>query len=93
MKKISDEHGDLYQLEHGGYIQFMKFTPEQRFKGTTNEELIEVLLHRIEGLNNKMPCFENVKAMAYLAGTLDILKSRTNKRKDLGIEGNIEINH
>lgn len=55
--------------------------------GTTNEEVISVLIHRIERLNGKLPCIENAKALEHLHAALNYLDSRTTKRAAQWVEG------
>jgi hypothetical protein len=57
------------------------------YEGTTNEEVIEVLIHRISGLNDKFPCKENMDALAHLGAALNRLNDRTTKRVQQGVEG------
>jgi hypothetical protein len=71
--------GCLYELEsvHGTEIQAVKFitttpsvdNPKKLIMindGTTNEELIRVLIHRLEWQNRKLACMETQHAMFYL---------------------------
>jgi hypothetical protein len=55
--------------------------------GTTNEEVMAVLIDRLESLNAKMPCVENQVALANIRGALTVLNARTKKRQQQGIEG------
>lgn len=57
------------------------------YEGTTNEEVIEVLIHRISGLNEKFPCPENAQAISALKGALYTLNERTRRRVKQGVEG------
>lgn len=78
----------IYKLEGNQHVRFMKKQDGQLvYEGTTNEELIGILLHRIEGLNQKFPCFENVKAMAGLVMAQNALNERTKGRVERGVEG------
>lgn len=55
--------------------------------GTTNEELMEVLIDRISYLNDKFPCKENAMAITKLQEGLMWLEKRTNDRIKRGVEG------
>src|SRR4051812_14906340 len=55
--------------------------------GTTNEELIEVLLDRMKYLNDKFPCRENSMAITKLDEALLWLNKRTNDTLKRGVEG------
>lgn len=55
--------------------------------GTTNEEVLAVLIDRIVFLNNIMSSVENTEALSHLYGALACLKSRTLKRTQAGVEG------
>jgi len=55
--------------------------------GTTNEEVIVMLLDRLNFLNQKMPCRENSVAITHLETALLWLQSRTKNRERRGVEG------
>ena len=60
--------------------------------GTTNEEVIEVLIHRIEYLNEKwldgkFSCDENSRAVSHLKMALYQLNLRTADRMARKVEG------
>ncbi len=55
--------------------------------GTTNEEVIAVLIDRINYLNSEFPCRENSIALRKLEEALLWLNHRTAKRKERGVEG------
>lgn len=55
--------------------------------GTTNEELIRVLMDRISNLSTKFPCCENTDALMHLAAALTLMEARTADRKSRGVEG------
>jgi hypothetical protein len=58
-----------------------------KIDGVTNEEVLRTLIHRMEALNKKMSCFENVQAITSLKGALSWLESRTEQRLKRGVEG------
>lgn len=55
--------------------------------GTTNEELLEVLINRMYFLQSKFPCRENAIVITKLEESLMWLNKRINDRKVRGIEG------
>jgi hypothetical protein len=55
--------------------------------GTTNEEVIEVLIDRLQYLNGKFPCRENALAITKLEESLMWLNKRTADRVKRNVEG------
>jgi len=55
--------------------------------GTTNEELLAVLIDRIKYLNGKFPCRENSIALTHIETALLWLNERTRLRKLQSVEG------
>lgn len=55
--------------------------------GTTNEELLEVLLDRLRYLNGKFPCRENALAITDLESARNWLFQRTRDREKRNVEG------
>ena len=55
--------------------------------GTTNEEVIEMLIDRLQYLNQKFPCRENSIALTKLDEALLWLNKRTADRVKRGVEG------
>lgn len=85
---LSQDAFHIYKLVDGQLITFMKKVGgELVHEGTTNEEIIEVLIHRIGNLNTKFPCIENSIALDSLREALSALEERTNKRVQQGVEG------
>lgn len=100
MKVLSKDH--LYELENfdkpetpGQRLQFIEKEPvtpgatELRTvnDGTTNEDVIRVLVDRLNGLQSKFPCRENAIATTHLETALLWLEKRTRDRKARGVEG------
>ena len=78
----------IYKLAGDQHVRFMKKVGgELVYEGTTNEELMEVLIHRITALNEKFPCPENMHAISALGGALAALNERTRRRVAQGVEG------
>lgn len=55
--------------------------------GTTNEELLEVLINRMNYLQNKFPCRENAIVITKLEESLMWLNKRTFDRIKRNVEG------
>lgn len=98
MKIITEGH--KYQLsgfedpENTQTIQFIEKAPIENTTdlrtvndGTTNEELLEVLINRMEYLQNKFPCRENAIVITKLQESLMWLEKRTTDRKKRNVEG------
>lgn len=71
--------GKLYRLQAGPNtfdIDFQDRKFEDGAVGLLNEQLLEVLLHRLGVLQAKKPCPENVQARAHLEEALALLQCR-----------------
>ena len=55
--------------------------------GTTNEELLAVLVNRMQSLNKKFPCRENSIVITKLEESLIWMNKRTKEREQRGVEG------
>ena len=55
--------------------------------GTTNEEVLEMLIDRMKYLNGKFPCRENAIVITKLEESLMWLNKRTADRKARNVEG------
>ena len=55
--------------------------------GTTNEEVLKVLIDRMNYLQGKFPCRENAIVITKLEESLMWLEKRTNDRKARSVEG------
>jgi predicted negative regulator of RcsB-dependent stress response len=79
-------------------IQFIEKTPVAEGStelktvndGTTNEELLEVLLDRLNYLQAKFPCRENALAITNAEQALMWLNRRTANRVKRGVEGTMQ---
>lgn len=58
--------------------------------GTTNEAVIQMLIHRINYLNEKLPSDHNEKAISLLREALASLEKRTAEREKAGVEGTLK---
>jgi hypothetical protein len=55
--------------------------------GTTNEEVIDMLVDRIKYLDDKFPCYENKAAISHLNCAVGQLRQRTKDRVERKVEG------
>jgi len=55
--------------------------------GTTNEEVLKVLIDRLQHLNGKFPCRENALVITKLEESLMWLNKRTSDRLARNVEG------
>lgn len=95
--------GHRFELENfenkeasGQIIQFIEKAPQDGtdvlktvFDGTTNEEVLGVLINRMEYLQGKFPCIENAKAILSLEKALFWLNERTRDREKRDVEGKL----
>lgn len=93
--------GHKYELENfenksvgGQTIQFIQKEPKgvddgliTIHDGTTNEELLAMLIDRMSYLQNKFPCRENAIVITKLEESLMWLNKRTQDRINRGVEG------
>lgn len=96
-----NDPGHDYELHNlGEGVQHIAFIKKEKNEetgefdtvqeGTTNEAVLEVLIHRMKFLNEKMPSSFNDDAIAHLEGALAALNARTAERKERGVEGTPE---
>jgi hypothetical protein len=79
----------------GQTIQFIEKAPIEEGSpqlktvndGTTNEEVLNVLIDRLQSLQAKFPCKENAVALTHIETGLLWLEKRTANRKARGVEG------
>lgn len=94
--------GHTYELSNfenkeneGQNLQFIHKEPKEEGStemktiadGTTNEEVIEVLIDRLSYLQSKFPCRENAIVITKLEESLMWLNKRTNDRMKRNVEG------
>lgn len=84
----TDGHdGQVIQFIHKEPIEEGSTTLKTLTNGTTNEELMEILLDRLEFANKKLPSRETALAITNLEQALMWCLRRTSKRKARGVEG------
>lgn len=91
------KEGHLYELEsmEGTNPQRVQFIEKEKQgdefvtvnDGTTNEEVLEMLIDRMYSLQNKFPCRENSIVITNLEESLMWLNKRTADRQKRGVEG------
>jgi len=95
--KVGHSYG-LKDFESGEHIQEIHFIYKKPVAdgstemvtvnpGTTNEEVLEVLLDRMEHLNKKFPDKWNYQAILHMRLALEALETRTAERKKRNVEG------
>lgn len=96
--------GHRYELENfedkdaaGQVIQFIEKEKDPGYTelitvndGTTNEEVLAVLIDRMQSQQAKFPCRENAIVTTKLEESLMWLEKRTADRKARGVEGKHE---
>jgi hypothetical protein len=101
MKILTPSHRyELENFEHpdqpGQVIQFIEkayagYGPMKTVNdGTTNEEVLRVLINRLRGLGEKLPGRENSIAITKCEEALMWLEKRTADRKSRGVEGTMK---
>ncbi len=94
--------GHQYELENfedkekHQVIQFIEKQPDLEkgngvlftvYDGTTNEEVLRMLIDRMNVMQSKFPCRENAIVITHLETGLLWLEKRTADRKARGVEG------
>ena len=81
--------GETSETQKEGFLIHFYEMKENGMKipGVTNEEILRVLIHWLEALSKKIPCFENTMTHANLVAALSWLEARTENRIKRGVEG------
>ena len=85
-----DEKGQVLQFIHKEPIKEGSTELITVSDGTTNEEVLEALINRMNFLNGKFPCRENSIVITHLETALLWLEKRTNDRIKRNVEGKNE---
>jgi hypothetical protein len=73
---------------HGQIIEFIKKDATSTLHdGTTNEEVLLMMIDRMNNMNAKFPCRENAMVITKLDEALMWLNKRTADRVKRGVEG------
>jgi hypothetical protein len=91
--ELDNFEANLYELNQR--LQFIQKEPEAEgstalktvVDGTTNEEVLAVLVDRLQYLQAKFPCRENAIVITKLEECLMWLNKRTEDRKARNVEG------
>jgi len=98
MQVVTEGHKyalDNFEGEGQQVIQFIEKVPvklgEPELRtvndGTTNEDVLRMLIDRMHSLQSKFPCRENALVITKLEESLMWLEKRTADRKARGVEG------
>ena len=82
---LKKERASIGERPNGAPVKAGEFVVTAN--GTTNEELIEVLLDRLRTINAQVPCRENSLAITKLEEAAHWLEARTRNRQARGVEG------
>ena len=85
-----NEKGQVLQFIHKEPIEEGSAELKTVSDGTTNEEVLEALINRMNFLNGKFPCRENSIVITHLETALLWLEKRTNDRIKRNVEGKNE---
>lgn len=78
--------------DHHQTVRFVKEPSTDNFEpGTTNEEILDMLIHRMNYLNAKLPCRENSIAITKLQEARMWLKERAMDRNLRGVKHTMEL--
>lgn len=83
--------GRRYTLSGEQIIQFIHVDGTRLRGGTTNEELLQVLIHRTKQLDSEYPCDENKEAIVFMEAALVTFEER-NKRLATVVTSNPAVN-
>jgi hypothetical protein len=80
--------GRSYELNAGSVLHFVQRDAATKVRaGTTNEEVLEALIHRVTDAYQLVPCQETVRALYLLHEALMAFRQRTARRVSARVEG------
>ena len=80
--------GRSYGLSAGIGLHFIQKGGAKLIRdGTTNEEVLEVLIHRVTEAYRTVPCEESIRALYLLHEALRVFRMRTARRVEARVEG------
>ena len=80
--------GRVYELAAGNGLAFLQKDGGHVLRnGTTNEEVLEVLIDRVTEAYQALPCQETIRALFLLREALAAFQARTARRQDARVEG------
>jgi hypothetical protein len=83
---------DWQDGDHNSWTQHINFQDgpikEYGVNGLTNEILLAIVKHRLEGFQSgEFPCEDNQEAISHISKAISALQRRTIERVDRGVEG------
>ena len=99
MKMLKEGHKyelDAFEGTNPQIVQFIQKTEKDgelitEVDGTTNEEVIKMLINRLHILNGWVYDSYNSEALIHLQNALNCMHARTAERKARGVEGTPKI--
>jgi hypothetical protein len=83
--------GRVYELSACNRLSFLQKDHGEIVRdGTTNEEVLEVLIDRVTEAYQRLPCQESIRAVHYLREALTALRNRTASRVRSRVEGTLQ---
>jgi hypothetical protein len=80
--------GRVYELSAGNGLVFLQKEGDKLVRnGTTNEEVLEVLIDRVTEAYQTVPCQETIRALYLLREALAEFRARTARRLGARVEG------
>jgi len=80
--------GRVYELSAGNGLFFLQKEEGKLVRqGTTNEEVLEVLIDRVTDAYQALPCQETIRALFLLREALATFHARTVRRVGAKVEG------
>ena len=80
--------GHRYELRDGNSLTFLQKEGGKVIRdSTTNEELLTVLIDRVTGAFQNLPCQESIRALYLLREALAAFQMRTARRVDAKVDG------
>lgn len=83
--------GRIYELSAGNDLVFLRKEDGRIVRdGTTNEEVLEVLIDRVTTAYQMLPCQESIRALYLLREALATLQTRSARRASANVEGTLK---
>jgi hypothetical protein len=90
MMKVVDP-GRSYELAAGNGLVFLRKQEGRIVRdGTTNEEVLEVLIDRVTEAYQTLPCQESIRALYLLREALEAFRTRAARRMHANVEGTLQ---
>jgi hypothetical protein len=81
----------IYELSAGNSLAFVQMHDGRIVRdGTTNEEVLDVLIDRVTDGYQRLPCQESIRAVYFLKEALAALRKRTESRRRLKVDGTLQ---